>query len=300
MMVTSESTALTAISMAASTGTSTREVLDARIGPRRAVSPNCARAPGRAPPASPTVPMRPSGSRTKILISSQVRFQQSAQHRQSSVPDRMAGQLEEHVLERRASPCGSRVTRMRRSARHVDHARSRGRRRAPRTSEVASGPRHRDRCRESRPRTPPARRHRSLETRRCAPGSAAGRARPARRCPRCAPCSMIATRSHSRSASSIRCVVRNTVLPRSRMPVTSVPDRAPRLRIEAGRELVEEHDLGVVDERERDEQPLLLAAGERHEPRVALLGKPELIEQPVAHPRASGRATPTGRPPRGP
>ena len=33
---------------------------------------------------------------------------------------------------------------------------------------------------------------------------------------------MMATRSHSRSASSIRWVVRNTVLPRSRMPRTSV------------------------------------------------------------------------------
>ena len=35
------------------------------------------------------------------------------------------------------------------------------------------------------------------------------------------PRSMIATRSHNRSASSIRCVVRNTVFPLSRIPRTS-------------------------------------------------------------------------------
>ena len=39
-----------------------------------------------------------------------------------------------------------------------------------------------------------------------------------------------------------------------------LPDRAPRLRIEAGRQLVEKHHFGIVDERERDEQALLLAA----------------------------------------
>ena len=61
-----------------------------------------------------------------------------------------------------------------------------------------------------------------------------------------------------------------------------LPDRTPRLRIEAGRELVEEHHVGIVDQRQRDEEPLLLAAGERHEPRVALVGEAELFEQPPA------------------
>src|SRR5260370_19867105 len=41
-----------------------------------------------------------------------------------------------------------------------------------------------------------------------------------------------------------------------------VPDRASGLRIETGRQLVEKNDLGVVDERQRNEQPLLLAAPE--------------------------------------
>ena len=39
-----------------------------------------------------------------------------------------------------------------------------------------------------------------------------------------------------------------------------VPDRAPGLRIEPGRQLVEQDDLGIVDQRERDEEPLLLTA----------------------------------------
>src|SRR6266550_2860903 len=59
------------------------------------------------------------------------------------------------------------------------------------------------------------------------------------------------------------------------------PDRATRLRVEPGRELVEEHDLGLVDERERDEEPLLLSARERHEPRVALGFQPEPREERV-------------------
>ena len=39
-----------------------------------------------------------------------------------------------------------------------------------------------------------------------------------------------------------------------------VPGVAASLRVEPGRELVEDGDLGVADERERDREPLLLAA----------------------------------------
>src|SRR5512141_2059799 len=61
-----------------------------------------------------------------------------------------------------------------------------------------------------------------------------------------------------------------------------IPNRAPRLRIEPRRQLIEKYDLGVVDESERDEEPLLLATGERHEPRLALFRETELIEQVFA------------------
>ena len=74
---------------------------------------------------------------------------------------------------------------------------------------------------------------------------------------------------------------RNTVLPRARTPGTA-PDRAPGLRVETGSELVEKHHLGVVDEGEGNEQALLLASGEGHEPGVALLGEAQLLEQAIA------------------
>ena len=61
-----------------------------------------------------------------------------------------------------------------------------------------------------------------------------------------------------------------------------LPDGAAGLRIEAGRQLIEEHDFGIVDERQRDEQPLLLSARQRHEPGVALFGKTELLEKTLA------------------
>ena len=100
------------------------------------------------------------------------------------------------------------------------------------------------------------------------------------------PCSMIATRSQSRSASSIKCVVRKTVLPRLADAVHQVPDGAPRLRVESRGELVEEHHLGVVDERERDEEPLLLPAREAHERGIALFRESELLEQGATVDRA--------------
>ena len=54
---------------------------------------------------------------------------------------------------------------------------------------------------------------------------------------------------------------------------------AARLRIEAGRRLVEEHELGVVDERQRQREPLALAARQRVERRVGLVGQREALEQ---------------------
>ena len=91
---------------------------------------------------------------------------------------------------------------------------------------------------------------------------------------------MMATRSHSRSASSIKMRREKHGLAAIANAAHEIPDRAAGLRIEAGRELVEKDHFGVVDERERDEQPLLLSARERHEPRVGLAGDAELLEQP--------------------
>ncbi len=60
-----------------------------------------------------------------------------------------------------------------------------------------------------------------------------------------------------------------------------LPRVAPGLRVEAGRELVEDRDLRVADERERDREPLLLAARELPEGGPALVGEPEIVQQPL-------------------
>ena len=60
-----------------------------------------------------------------------------------------------------------------------------------------------------------------------------------------------------------------------------LPGVAPGLRVEAGRELVEDRDLRVADERERDREPLLLAARQLAERGLALVGEPEIVEQPL-------------------
>ena len=96
------------------------------------------------------------------------------------------------------------------------------------------------------------------------------------------PWSMMATRSQSRSASSMRCVVRNDGLATLPDAANQVPDRAPCLRVESGRQFVEEYQFGVVDEREGDEEALFLAARQGHEPGVSFVAQPELLDQAIA------------------
>ena len=100
------------------------------------------------------------------------------------------------------------------------------------------------------------------------------------------PWSMIATRSQSRSASSIRCVVRKTVLPRSRMPRT----RSQIARRACGSSPVvsssRKTTSGSLTSASAMNKPLLLSARERHEPGVALVRQAELVEQTVAVDRA--------------
>ena len=49
-------------------------------------------------------------------------------------------------------------------------------------------------------------------------------------------------------------MVRKTVFPRRRISPHEVPDRAPCLRIEAGRQLIEQHHLGIVNQGQCDEE----------------------------------------------
>ena len=71
-------------------------------------------------------------------------------------------------------------------------------------------------------------------------------------------------RSASFSASSRSCVVsRIVVRSRSDEAVHEVVELAPRVRVEAGRRLVEEQQLGPADDADRDVEPAALAAGQR-------------------------------------
>jgi hypothetical protein len=56
-----------------------------------------------------------------------------------------------------------------------------------------------------------------------------------------------------------------------------LPEVAPRLRIESGCRLIEEQHVGVVDERDGKQQPLLLSAGE-----LAIVAPGELLERAQA------------------
>src|SRR5579871_3325611 len=61
-----------------------------------------------------------------------------------------------------------------------------------------------------------------------------------------------------------------------------LPNRAPRLRVQARRQFVEKNQLGIVDQRKRDEQSLFLAAREGHKPGISFVDKAKLFEQQFA------------------
>ena len=65
-------------------------------------------------------------------------------------------------------------------------------------------------------------------------------------------------------------------------PVADRLDQLPRLaaglRVEAGRQLVEDRDLGIADQGQRDREPLLLPAGQVLVGGVALVGRAEFVD----------------------
>ncbi len=60
-----------------------------------------------------------------------------------------------------------------------------------------------------------------------------------------------------------------------------LPRRTPGRRVHAGGRLVDEHDLGSADDRHREPEPLLLAAGEPAVRRAAALGEAEPVGECV-------------------
>ncbi len=74
-------------------------------------------------------------------------------------------------------------------------------------------------------------------------------------------------------------------LPEQAQRADHVPRRPASRRVETRRRLVEEHEVGVADERRAEVEPPLLTAGERLHFRVALLGKPDELDHLVDVPR---------------
>ena len=64
-------------------------------------------------------------------------------------------------------------------------------------------------------------------------------------------------------------------------PEQPVPDHVPRLRVEPGRRLVEQQQVGVVDQRAGDREPPLHAARERLDLVAGALGQLDEVEQLV-------------------
>src|SRR5580693_9465311 len=98
MMVTSDSTPLMAIRTAASTGRPTRTRSPAPGPDAGGLRPATRPATTNTSTGIPIVLNTPSGSRKKILISSQVNLQ-SPRSIAMLVPDRVTGELEKHILE---------------------------------------------------------------------------------------------------------------------------------------------------------------------------------------------------------
>ena len=68
---------------------------------------------------------------------------------------------------------------------------------------------------------------------------------------------------------------------------SSASTAAPFSRVEVAGRLVGQDELGVVDQRSRDREPLLLAPGELMRKVVGDVRQPELVDQPPRPPLAA-------------
>ena len=90
--------------------------------------------------------------------------------------------------------------------------------------------------------------------------------------------------------------------PVAAQPADQVPGAAPGLRVHAGGRLVEEQQLRTRDQRHRQRQPLLLAAGQPLDRRAGHLGQPHLRRAARRRPAGARRSCRTAAavPGRGP
>src|SRR5262245_25777264 len=286
MIATSERTALATINRTLRIGMSTDMARGTSGDARPTRGPGSRPNPTYTSTGRPSVPITPSGSRRKILISSQVSFQSprsmvSAEVISVSLPsvaNLMAGELKKHILECRklgaevddADPV---------LAQTVDHVRHQ--------VVAAAANRH--------PRSLAA--HRVHLRHRLEPIASLGvlgdnddasfGAMTAHQRGRRSDIDDAAVVDDCDTVAQALGLLHQMRGQKHRLAAIAdaaheIPDRAARLRVEAGRQLVEEHHFGVVDQRERDEQALFLPAGQRHEPGVPLVAETKLLDEPVA------------------
>ena len=79
-----------------------------------------------------------------------------------------------------------------------------------------------------------------------------------------------------------------------------LPERPPRLRVEAGGRLVEEEQLGPADDAQRDVEPAALAAGQGAGPGAGLRRQADRLDHLVRVARRAGRSRRSGGPARAP
>ncbi len=65
-------------------------------------------------------------------------------------------------------------------------------------------------------------------------------------------------------------------------PVQPVPEHVPRLRVQTGGRLVQQQDVGVVDQGAGDRQPTLHPARQRFDDGVGPVGELDEVEQLVS------------------
>ena len=106
------------------------------------------------------------------------------------------------------------------------------------------------------------------------------------------PRSTIATLVHSSSSSGRMWLLMTIVLPSDAELAEQLAQLDPGARVEAGRRLVEQQDLRVVDQRVGQAQALLHAPRQALDVGVALVAEVDELEQVADHPAPRGRGRP--------
>ena len=105
----------------------------------------------------------------------------------------------------------------------------------------------------------------------------------------------------STGSSGLRsCATTMIVTSRSAVQVAEQPDDLLLVaQVEVGQRLVEQQQVGVVDDRLRDGHPLLLAAGDLRHPPVGELGRADPVQRRVDPRPLLGGGAPQAEPPAG-